>query len=57
MSSEISKNKDTASKIKLKSYYGENPPGEYPFTSGIYPEMYRNKLWTMLGKYGKKLKV
>lgn len=23
------------------------PPGEYPFTRGIYPEMYRSRLWTM----------
>ena len=22
-------------------------PGAYPFTRGIYPEMYRNRLWTM----------
>ncbi|MEE9465641.1 MAG: methylmalonyl-CoA mutase family protein [Candidatus Neomarinimicrobiota bacterium] len=22
-------------------------PGEYPYTSGIYPEMYRHRLWTM----------
>ncbi|MBS1858920.1 MAG: methylmalonyl-CoA mutase [Acidobacteria bacterium] len=22
-------------------------PGEYPFTRGIYPEMYRRRLWTM----------
>ncbi|MFC1583185.1 methylmalonyl-CoA mutase [Candidatus Neomarinimicrobiota bacterium] len=22
-------------------------PGEYPFTSGIHPDMYRSKLWTM----------
>ena len=22
-------------------------PGEYPFTRGIYPEMYRKRLWTM----------
>ncbi len=22
-------------------------PGEYPFTRGIYPDMYRGKLWTM----------
>ncbi len=22
-------------------------PGEYPFTRGIYPEMYRSRLWTM----------
>lgn len=24
-----------------------NPPGEYPFTRGIQPDMYRGKLWTM----------
>jgi len=23
------------------------PPGEYPFTRGIYPDMYRGRLWTM----------
>ena len=22
-------------------------PGQYPFTRGIHPEMYRGKLWTM----------
>ncbi|HTS49265.1 MAG TPA: methylmalonyl-CoA mutase family protein [Bryobacteraceae bacterium] len=22
-------------------------PGEYPYTRGIYPDMYRNRLWTM----------
>src|SRR5437016_6470098 len=22
-------------------------PGEFPFTRGIYPEMYRSRLWTM----------
>ena len=22
-------------------------PGEYPFTRGVYPEMYRQRLWTM----------
>lgn len=22
-------------------------PGEYPFTRGVYPEMYRSRLWTM----------
>ena len=47
MSSNDSKNKNTLSGINLKSYYGQNLPGEYPFISGIYPEMYRNKLWTM----------
>src|SRR5689334_12969728 len=23
------------------------PPGEFPYTRGIYPEMYRRRLWTM----------
>ncbi len=23
------------------------PPGQYPFTRGIYPDMYRKRLWTM----------
>src|SRR5690606_41872356 len=22
-------------------------PGQYPFTRGVYPEMYRSRLWTM----------
>ena len=22
-------------------------PGTYPYTRGLYPEMYRSKLWTM----------
>ena len=40
--------KKTNSNIPLQSYYGKNPePGEYPFTSGIYPDMYRRRLWTM----------
>ncbi|MDE3197955.1 MAG: methylmalonyl-CoA mutase [Acidobacteriota bacterium] len=25
----------------------ESGPGEFPFTRGIYPEMYRTRLWTM----------
>ena len=37
----------TSSGIDLKTFYGEKNPGEYPFTSGIYNEMYNNKLWTM----------
>src|SRR5262244_1996229 len=24
-----------------------DPPGAYPFTRGIYPDMYRTRLWTM----------
>jgi len=33
----------------LKSYDGiaEEDPGKYPYTRGLYPEMYRERLWTM----------
>ncbi|UCC38889.1 MAG: methylmalonyl-CoA mutase family protein [Candidatus Aminicenantes bacterium] len=49
----------TSSQIKIKKVYGPddlarfNPsdqlgkPGKFPFTRGIYPTMYRGKLWTM----------
>ena len=26
---------------------GHPPPGEYPYTRGLHPEMYRTRLWTM----------
>ena len=40
--------KKTSSNIPLIPFYGQEPnPGDYPFTSGIYPEMYRERLWTM----------
>ena len=40
--------KKTSSNIPLKSFYGGKPnPGNYPFTSGIYPDMYQGRLWTM----------
>jgi len=42
----MSKNK-TISGISIKSYYGLDNPGDFPFTSGIYKDMYREKLWTM----------
>jgi methylmalonyl-CoA mutase N-terminal domain/subunit len=45
----------TASGIPINPYYTENDasganlgaPGEFPFTRGIYPTMYRGRLWTM----------
>ncbi len=48
----------TSSGIPVKRVYTEEDlppdlskklglPGEYPFTRGIYPEMYRRRLWTM----------
>ena len=40
--------KKTTSNIHLKSFYGKNEkPGEFPYTSGIYPNMYQERLWTM----------
>ncbi len=40
--------------LPLKAAYGAAdagseppPPGEYPFTRGIHPDMYRGRLWTM----------
>ena len=42
----------TTSGIEIKDVYTEakpikDMPGEYPFTRGIQPDMYRGKLWTM----------
>jgi len=47
--------KFTESGIEIKAVYGpadgpstpEPSPGEFPFTRGIQPDMYRGKLWTM----------
>ncbi|MFQ5598411.1 MAG: methylmalonyl-CoA mutase [Nitrospiria bacterium] len=39
--------------IKIAPVYTQGPkhvlglPGEYPYTRGIYPDMYRKQLWTM----------
>ena len=50
---------ETSSGVEIKTVYGPgepprfNPqkqlgdPGEFPFTRGIYPTMYRGRLWTM----------
>ena len=37
------------SDINLKNFYGDvsSSPGVFPFRGGIYPNMYRDKLWTM----------
>src|ERR1700754_4532103 len=42
----------TTSGIEIKETYTEPSgmnelPGEFPFTRGIYPDMYRTRLWTM----------
>jgi len=41
--------KKTTSNINLKNFYGDknSTPGKFPFRNGIYPDMYRSKLWTM----------
>src|SRR5918995_5375645 len=35
------------SDIQAKIVSSLGSPGEFPYTRGIYPEMYRGKLWTM----------
>ena len=38
----------TMSGVPVDPVYGDEPlPGEFPYTRGIYPEMYRSRLWTM----------
>jgi len=37
----------TTSGIPVDIVYGPHPPGEYPYTRGIQPDMYRGRLWTM----------
>jgi methylmalonyl-CoA mutase N-terminal domain/subunit len=37
----------TSSGIPVLPYYGEPPPGQYPFTRGISEDMYRRRYWTM----------
>ncbi len=40
---------ETSSAIPLERVYGDNGgfPGDYPFTRGVQPTMYRGRLWTM----------
>ena len=38
----------TMSGVPVEPIYGPGPyPGEYPYTRGVYPTMYRSRLWTM----------
>ena len=38
----------TMSGVPVDAVYGEGPlPGEFPYTRGLYREMYRDRLWTM----------
>ena len=39
---------ETMSGIPLAAVHGDPPyPGQFPYTRGIYPSMYRSRLWTM----------
>ena len=41
-------NFETMSGIPVEPVYGDDLfPGQYPYTRGIYPSMYRSRLWTM----------
>jgi len=37
----------TSSGIPIRDFYGEPPPGEFPFARGISAEGYRSRYWTM----------
>ncbi|MFZ0014833.1 MAG: methylmalonyl-CoA mutase family protein, partial [Acidimicrobiia bacterium] len=50
----MSETRRTSSDIEVEVVYDEEPdpsligePGEFPFTRGPYPTMYRGRLWTM----------
>lgn len=39
---------ETMSGVPVDAVYGDGPyPGQYPYTRGVYPTMYRSRLWTM----------
>jgi methylmalonyl-CoA mutase N-terminal domain/subunit len=39
---------ETMSGVPVEAVYGDPPlPGQYPYTRGVYPSMYRSRLWTM----------
>ena len=46
---EVSDRRVTDSGIVVEPFYGppDRAPGEYPYTRGIHPQMYRSRLWTM----------
>lgn len=42
--------KTNDSDISIRNFYGSEDgeqPGDFPYTHGIYPDMYRNRYWTM----------
>ena len=39
---------ETMSGVPVEPVYGPGPyPGQYPYTRGVYPTLYRSRLWTM----------
>ncbi|MFI5264086.1 MAG: methylmalonyl-CoA mutase, partial [Candidatus Kapaibacterium sp.] len=38
---------ETSSQIPVDRIYGDDTAGKFPFTRGIYEEMYRSRFWTM----------
>jgi methylmalonyl-CoA mutase N-terminal domain/subunit len=38
---------ETSSQIPIERIYGPDDAGKFPFTRGLYDEMYRSRLWTM----------
>ncbi len=38
---------ETSSRIQIDRIYGPDDAGKFPFSRGIYDEMYRQRLWTM----------
>ncbi len=39
---------ETMSGVPVEPVYGDGPyPGQFPYTRGVYPTMYRSRLWTM----------
>lgn len=45
--SDASKEVRTLSGLPVEPCYGPHPAGEFPYTRGIHPEMYRKRVWTM----------
>ena len=39
--------KRTDSGIEVEPWYGDEAPGAFPFTRGVYQTMYRGRVWTM----------
>jgi len=37
----------TSSGVPIQPFYGEPPPGEFPYTRGLNARMYRERYWTM----------